>query len=108
MAMADRHFVSNLLGAQFHPKIKGLICSDPGFHTTGKEAVMGSLKCFAAGLLRAVATQTTASAQFAVNGAALPVQQAGNVGDGQFCIQEAVNLVLFFSIEVLVHLATTT
>lgn len=55
--MADRHFVSNLLGAPLQSKEKGHIGPDPGIHTSGIAAVLGSLRCFAAGLLGAIATQ---------------------------------------------------
>jgi hypothetical protein len=46
--------------------------------------------------------------EFSVDGAAAPAQQSGDLADGLFGFQEAVNFVSFFSAEVLVHLATWT
>ena len=46
--------------------------------------------------------------EFAADGAAVSAQQSGDLADGLVGFQEAVNLVSFFSAEVLVHLATWT
>jgi hypothetical protein len=59
-------------------------------------------------LLGTIATLTSATAEFAADGAAAPAQQSGDLADGLFGFQEAVNLVSFFSAEVLVHWATST
>jgi hypothetical protein len=59
-------------------------------------------------LLGTIATLTSATAEFAADGAAAPAQQSGDLADGLFGFQEAVNLVSFFSAEVLVHLTTWT
>ena len=80
----------------------------PWLHTPGITAVLGSLRWFAASLLGAIATQTMATTQFAAYGDAVPAQQAGNLADDLLGFQEAVNLVSFFSAEVLLHLATWT
>ncbi len=45
---------------------------------------------------------------FAADGAAVPAQHSGNLADGLLGLQDAVNLVSFFSIEVFVYLATWT
>jgi hypothetical protein len=57
-------------------------------------------------LFGSIATLASATSEFAADGAAAPAQQSGNLADGLFSFQEAVNLVSFFSAEVLVHLAT--
>jgi hypothetical protein len=49
---------------------------------------------------------TSATAEFAAYGAAAPAQLSGDLADGLFGIQEAVNLVSLLSAEVLVHQAT--
>jgi hypothetical protein len=46
--------------------------------------------------------------KFAANGAAVSAQQSGDLADGLFGFQEAVNLVSFFSAKVLIHLANLT
>jgi hypothetical protein len=56
----------------------------------------------------AVPALTTTAAQFAADGASASAQQAGNLADGVIGSQEAVDLVSFFSAEVLVHRATWT
>jgi len=50
-----------------------------------------------ASLLGAIATLTTATAEFAANGAAASAQQSGDLADGLLGFQDAVNLVSFFS-----------
>jgi hypothetical protein len=47
-----------------------------------------------------------ASAEFAAFGAAAPAQLSGDLADGLFGIQEAVNLVSLLSAQLLVHQAT--
>jgi hypothetical protein len=69
---------------------------------------LGALKRLGAGLLGAIPPLATTTAEFAADGAAVSAQQSGDLTDGLFGFQEAVNLVSFFSAEVLVHLATWT
>ena len=59
-----------------------------------------------AGLFGAIAMLTTP--EFATDGATASAQQSSKLGDDLFGFQEALNLVSFFSAEVLVHLATWT
>ena len=50
----------------------------------------------------------TATSELVADLAGVSANQSGNLADGLFGFQEAVNLVSFFSAEVLVHLATWT
>jgi len=106
--VADLELAGNLLGAPLHAQVKVHLGPYLGVHTSGVAAVLGTLRCFAASLLGAVATPATATLKFAADGAAVAAQQAGNLGERVLGFQEAVNLVSFFSAEVLVHRATWT
>jgi hypothetical protein len=52
---------------------------------------------------RDLPTPVTPAEKFATDGAAAPAQKSGDLPDGLFGFQEAVNLVSFFSAEVLVN-----
>ena len=106
--VADSQLVGNLPGAPLKPQVESHIGPDLGIHTAGIAAALGSLRRLATGLFSAIATQPSATAQFAADGAAVSAQQAGDLADGLFGFQEAVNLVSFFLAEVLVHWVTST
>ena len=106
--VADLKLACDLLGTPLHTKVESNICPYLGIDTSGVAAALSALSRFAAGLLGTIASLAPATAQFAADGAAVPAQQTGNLADGLIGFQEAVNLVSFFSAEVLVHLATWT
>ena len=89
-------------------KVEHYIAPDLSTHASGVAAALRSLGCLAARLLSAVPALTTTAVQFAADGAAASTQQAGNLADGVIGFQETVDLVSFFSAEVLVHRATWT
>jgi hypothetical protein len=106
--VTDPNLVSNLLGAPLNSEEKSHIGPDLGVHTAGIAAVLSALRRLVAGLLGAIPALATTTAEFTTDGAAMSAQQSGDLIDGLFGFQEAVNLVSFFSDEVLVHLATWT
>ncbi len=106
--MANRHLACNLLGAPLDAQIEIDRSPDIGLHTKGIAAVLGSFRRLGARLFGAIPTLATPSDKFAADDAAAPAQQSGDLADGLFGFQEAVNLVSFFSAEVLVHWATST
>ncbi len=101
--MGDLHLGCNLLGAPLNAQVKIHIGPDFGIYTAGMTASLCPLSRLGAGLFGAIATLATTTAEFAADGAVAPAQQSGNLADGLFGFQEAVNLVSFFSAEVLVH-----
>ena len=82
--MAHRHLACNLLGAPLNPKEERHIGSDLGVHTAGITAALGSFRSLGAGLLGAIPTLTTATTEFAADGAAAPSPQSCNLADGLF------------------------
>jgi hypothetical protein len=79
---------------------------DVGIYTEGITAALCSLRRLCAGLFGAIPKLATATTELAADGAAASAQKSGNIADDLFGSQEAVNLVSFFSAEVLVHLET--
>ena len=106
--MADRHLGCNLLGAPLKRKEERHIGPDLWAHSVGISAALSSLRRLRASLLGAIATLATPPIEFAADGAAVSAQQSGDLADGLVGFQEAVNLVSFYSAEVLLHLATWT
>jgi len=106
--MAYRHLACNLLRAQLDAQIEIDLSPDLGLHTNGLASVLGSFRRFGARLFGAIPTLATPADKFAADGATAPAQQSGDLADGLFGFQEAVNLVSFFSAEVVVHWATST
>ncbi len=106
--VADRHLACNLLRAPLNAKLEVHIGPDLGIYKAGIPAALGTLRRLRASLLGTIATLATTTTEFAADGAAAPAQQSGDLADGLFGFQEAVNLVSFFSAEVLVHWATST
>ncbi len=82
--------------------------SDLWVHSVGITAALGSLSRLRASLLGAIATLATPTLEFATDGAAVSAQQSGDLANGLVGFQEAVNLVSFYSAEVLVHLEIWT
>jgi hypothetical protein len=106
--MADRYLACNLLGSPLKPKEERHNGPDRWVKPAGITAASGSHRRLGAGLFSGIATTPTPTIEFAADGAAVSAQQSGNLADGLFGFQKAVNLVSFFSAEVLVHLATWT
>ena len=80
--MADSHLACNLLGAPLNAQVEIHIRPDLGIYTTGITATLCSLRRLGAGLFGAIATLTSATAEFAADGTAAPAQRSGNLGDG--------------------------
>lgn len=106
--MADSHLARNMLGDPLNARVKIHIGPDLGIYIVSITAALCSLERLGTGLFGAISTLATHRAEFATNGAAAPAQQSGNLADGLFGCQEAVNLVSLFLAEVLVHLKTWT
>ena len=105
---ADLHLGCNLLRAPLKPKKERQIGPEIWVHSVGITAALGSLRRLRASLLGAIATLATPTIEFAVDGAAVSAHQSGDLADGLIGFQTAVNLVSFYSVEVLEHLATWT
>ena len=106
--VTDLQFAGDLFGTPLHAEVERDIGPHLGMHAPRISTALCALRRFEASLFGAIATLPTATAQFAADGAAVPAQQSGDLADGLFSFQEAVNLVSFFLGEVLVHLATGT
>lgn len=106
--VADGEFVSNLLGAPLQSKVESHIAEDGSLQAPSIATALRSLGCLAAGLLGAVSALATTTAQFSADGAAVSAQQAGDLTEAVAGSQKTVDLISFFSAEVLVHRATWT
>jgi len=106
--VTDLQFAGGLFGTPFHSEVERDIGPHLDMHAPRISTELGALRRFEACLFGAIATLPTATAQLAADVAAAHPQQSGDLADGLFCFQEAVNLVSFISAEVLVNLATWT
>lgn len=71
-------------------------------------ASLGSLSSLGASLLGTIPASPSTTTQFEADGTAMSAQQSDNLANGLLDFQEAVNLISFFSADVLLHLATWT
>lgn len=106
--MADRHRACNLLGAPLNPKEERHIGPDLGSTRRALRLRWARSEALAQACSARYPRWPRLRLSSRLMVPAAPAQQSGNLADGLFGFQEAVNLASFFSAEVLVHLATWT
>jgi hypothetical protein len=106
--MTAGQFVRNLFRSPLNTQIESHLRPDPRLYALGVATALASLLGLVAGLLSTAATLPTATGDFAADGAAVSAPQAGNLRECVLGFHEAVDLLPFFSAEVLVHRATST
>ena len=106
--MTEWQLVGYLLRTPLHPKEERHFGPHPRWYASGIAAAQGALSRFHARLFSSVATLATPAVDFAADRAAAPAQDSGNLRERLIRFHEAVDLVSFFSAEVLVHWATST
>ena len=106
--MTEWQLVRYLLRAPLHPKEERHFGPHSGRYALSIAAALGAFGRFHASLFSSLGTIATPTFDFAADRAEAPAQHLGNLRECLLGFHEAVNLVSFFSAEVLVHQATST
>jgi len=106
--MADGNAPGNLPGAPVTTYVGLNALPKTGRNGFGIASVTGTLGRFTVGLFGTVSLGASARLDLAANGAGVPPHNAGNLGGGVLSSHKALDLVSFFSAEVLLHWATST